>query len=71
LFAFVVTLIFLEFFFSDLLLRLLVVAVEVRLPCPGQGASPGGGDIQPEQGRSGEAARRAQGAAQETPDHQA
>jgi hypothetical protein len=70
LFAFVVTLIFSEFFSSGLL-RLLVVAVEVHLPCPGQSASLGGGDIQSEQGRDGEATRRAQGAAQETLDRQA
>jgi hypothetical protein len=43
----------------------------MRPPRPGQGASPGGGDLQLEQGRGGEEARCAQGAAQEMPDHQA
>jgi hypothetical protein len=48
LFAFVVLSIFLELIFPSGPLCLLVVAVEVRPPCSGQGASPGGGDIQSE-----------------------
>jgi hypothetical protein len=38
----------------------------VRPPCSGQGASPGGGNFQLEQGHDGEEARCVQGAAQET-----
>jgi hypothetical protein len=50
---------------------LFVVAVEVYSPRLGQGASPIGGDLQPEQGSHGEAARCTQGAAQRMPHRQA
>jgi hypothetical protein len=70
LFAFVVLSIFLELIFPSGPLCLLVVAVEVRPPCSGQGASPGGGDIQSEQGYSEEVVRRVQGTAQGTSDRQ-
>jgi hypothetical protein len=40
-------------------------------PRSGQGASPGRGDLQPEQGSHGEAARCAQDATQKMPDRQA
>jgi hypothetical protein len=43
----------------------------MRLPCSDQSASPGGRDIQPEQGGCREVARRAQGAAQRMLDRQA
>jgi uncharacterized membrane protein len=59
---FVVMLIFLEIFLFDILLCLLVVAVEVCGPHSGQSVSPGGGNLQPEQNSCGEAActRKAQ-----------
>jgi hypothetical protein len=71
LFAFFVTSIFLKLVFPGFPSHPLAIVVEVRPPRSGQGASPGGGDFQPEQGRGGEAARREQGAAQEMPDRQA
>jgi hypothetical protein len=67
---FVVVLNFSEFVLPGRPSCFLLVTVEVRPPCPGQGASFGEGDFQPEAGRSGEEARCAQGVAQETPNHQ-
>jgi hypothetical protein len=54
----------------QLITVLFVVTVEVRPPCPGQSASPGGGDFPPEAGRGGEEVRCAQGASHETPNRQ-
>jgi hypothetical protein len=68
---FVVMLIFLEIFLFDILLCLLVVAVEVCGPHSGQSASPGGGNLQPEQNSCGEAACHTQGATQKARDRQA
>jgi hypothetical protein len=65
-----VVLIFSEHVFPSLSSCFLVVIVEVCPPCPGQSASPGGGDFQPEAGHGEEEARCMQSAAQETPNRQ-